>query len=151
MAAPATEPHRPSCVTARPQGSGTFAVESVITTTVPRDHAKLVVIHNGAYGQRIVSIAKVLNIPVVELEVPERELPDVAKIEALLRATPGVTNVAMVHCETSSGMFNPVEAVGRLVHAIHPSASCVLRTRVAWAGRVCLCACLAGWLACSAC
>jgi 2-aminoethylphosphonate-pyruvate transaminase len=113
---------RSGLIPVRAQGSGTFAVESAITSSVPREHAKLLVIHNGAYGQRVVKIAQVLGIPVEELEFPEQELPALDVIERKLQSTPGITNVAMVHCETSSGMFNPVEAVGRLVKQHHPAA-----------------------------
>src|SRR5215467_12144750 len=52
------------------QGSGTFAIESVISSAIPRD-GKLLVLVNGAYGRRIVQMANVHGIEVETLDVPE--------------------------------------------------------------------------------
>lgn len=97
------------------QGSGSFSVESVIGSVIPRD-GKLLVIHNGAYGSRIVQMARCLNIEVVELGYAETALPDLAEIEASLNDD-AITHVACVHCETTTGLLNPIEAIGRLVKA----------------------------------
>lgn len=92
------------------QGSGTFGVESVLSSTLaPSD--KLAVIENGAYGRRIAHIAKVLGLSFETISFAEHEKPDVSQIEARLTAS-AATHVAMVHCETSTGMMNPIEAVG---------------------------------------
>ena len=52
------------------QGSGTFGIESVITSAVPRD-GKLLVLANGAYGERIARIADVAGIERTVLRSPE--------------------------------------------------------------------------------
>ena len=65
------------------QGSGTFSVESVIGSTV-RPGGKLLAIVNGAYGRRIVQIAKVLKIECVALRYAEDRKPDLADVEAAL-------------------------------------------------------------------
>jgi 2-aminoethylphosphonate-pyruvate transaminase len=96
------------------QGSGTFGVEAMIGSALPAD-GKLLVVVNGAYGRRIVQIAATLRIPVVALEGPEDELPDLDRLEERLVADPAVTHVAVVHCETTTGIMNPVEAIGELV------------------------------------
>jgi 2-aminoethylphosphonate-pyruvate transaminase len=96
------------------QGSGTFGVEAMIGSAIPAD-GKLLVVVNGAYGRRIVQIASTLRIPVVAVEDPEDELPDLDRLEEALAGDPAVTHVAVVHCETTTGILNPVEAIGELV------------------------------------
>lgn len=105
------------------QGSGTFAVESVITTFVPRKGGKLLLISNGSYGSRIELIAKTLGIDLVHLKYAETEHPDLAAVEDVLKKDKTITNVACVHCETSSGIINPVEAIGQIVKKHNPAAS----------------------------
>jgi 2-aminoethylphosphonate-pyruvate transaminase len=96
------------------QGSGTFSLEAVVSSTIPPD-GKLLVIVNGAYGRRTEAIAKTLKIPTVALNTPEDGKPDLRQIETALTADPTITHVAVVHCETTSGILNPVEAIGTLV------------------------------------
>ena len=96
------------------QGSGTFSLEAVVSSTLPPD-GKLLVIINGAYGRRIEAIAKVLKISTVALNFPEDSLPDLRQIETTLASDPTITHVTMVHCETTSGILNPVEAIGAIV------------------------------------
>ncbi|MBW7883303.1 MAG: 2-aminoethylphosphonate--pyruvate transaminase [Caldilineaceae bacterium] len=97
------------------QGSGTFGIEAVISSTVPRD-GKLLVLVNGAYGRRIVQIAQVLGIDTAVLSYAENQTPDPNDVETLLQQDPAITNVAVVHCETTTGILNPVEAIGAAVH-----------------------------------
>ena len=96
------------------QGSGTFAVEATIGTAVPRD-GKLLVASNGAYGSRMVEIARRLEIAHIEIAHAETEPIDVARIEAALAADPAITHVAAVHCETTTGILNPAAEVGAVV------------------------------------
>lgn len=96
------------------QGSGSFGLESVVSSTIPRD-GKLLVIINGAYGRRITLIANVLNIEVETLTYPENSKPDLEEIEATLAADCAITNVAVVHCETTTGLVNPVKEIGDIV------------------------------------
>jgi 2-aminoethylphosphonate-pyruvate transaminase len=92
------------------QGSGTFALESVISSAIPRD-GRLLVLVNGAYGRRIAQIARVHSIAVETQETPEnrRITPD------LLPPLSGFTHVAVVHCETTTGILNPVAEIGPAV------------------------------------
>jgi 2-aminoethylphosphonate-pyruvate transaminase len=96
------------------QGSGTFAVESVLSSTVPQD-GKLAAIINGAYGRRIAQIARTLKITVTELVCPEDRRPDIEQLGRVLEAEPSITHVAVVHSETSTGMINPVREIGEIV------------------------------------
>jgi len=98
------------------QGSGTFSVESVLSSSIPQDGV-LLVARNGAYGERIATIARCHGIPVHEVICGEGEPVEPAAVEAALDAHPEVTHLAIVHCETTSGVLNPVEAVGELAAA----------------------------------
>jgi 2-aminoethylphosphonate-pyruvate transaminase len=96
------------------QGSGTFAVESVITSSVPRKNGKLLIIANGAYGLRIGQMAKIHQIDHTLLSWAPNESPVLATIEQALREG-AHTHVVMVHSETTSGIINDVFSVGKLV------------------------------------
>jgi 2-aminoethylphosphonate-pyruvate transaminase len=96
------------------QGSGTFGLEAVVSSTVGPD-GKLMVIINGAYGKRLAKIASVLKIETTQLEFAENETPDVERIRAALESDPSITNVVVVHCETTTGIMNPIEQIGEVV------------------------------------
>ena len=98
------------------QGSGTFAVEATIGSVLPPT-GKLLVLVNGAYGRRIGEIADRLQIDHVVIEQNETEPTDPAAVAQMLEQDPTITHVAMVHCETTTGMLNPVAAVGKQVQA----------------------------------
>jgi 2-aminoethylphosphonate-pyruvate transaminase len=100
-------------VTVPMQGSGTFAVEAMLTTFVPRDGAILVLI-NGAYGQRARRILTVAGRETFVHETAEDTPPDLGAIERLLKETPAITHVFAVHCETTSGILNPIETIAAL-------------------------------------
>lgn len=95
------------------QGSGTFSIEAVLSSCIAPDGKALVIV-NGAYGKRMVQILKTLRIEHVVLECPEDEVPDLAAIEATLHADPPISFVAVVHCETTTGIINPIREVGEL-------------------------------------
>lgn len=92
------------------QGSGTFIVEAAIGTLVGPD-AKLLVLINGAYGERILTIAQRLGRRVRALRWPENQPVDPALLEQSLQETPDITHIALVHCETTTGLENPLAAV----------------------------------------
>lgn len=96
------------------QGSGTFGLEAVVSSTVPTD-GKLLVIINGAYGKRLAKIASVLRIDTVTLEYPENTTPDLREIEDAIKTDGEITNVSVVHCETTTGIINPIREIGEIV------------------------------------
>ena len=104
----------PDCSSVLMQGSGTFGVEATIGSAVPPG-GELLVVSNGAYGARMLKIADRLGIQSIPAHFDETQPADPAEIATLLQAHPGVTHVAAVHCETTSGMLNPVEAIGDVV------------------------------------
>ena len=101
-------------VTVPVQGSGTFAVEAMITTFVSKT-GKLLVLINGAYGQRAKKIAEIAGRAVAVHETPEDRPPDLAKLDAMLAADKAITHVFAVHCETTSGILNPIAETAALV------------------------------------
>jgi 2-aminoethylphosphonate-pyruvate transaminase len=96
------------------QGSGTFIVEATIGTLV-RPSDTLLVLANGAYGERMIDIAKRLGRRVEALRWPEDQAVDPATVARALADNPAVTHVALVHCETTSGLLNPLAAVAAVV------------------------------------
>ena len=98
------------------QGSGTFAVEAALATLVPR-HGRVLVADNGAYCKRMVRIPDRLGREAVVLAHDEKEPADPERIDAALAADPGITHVAQVHCETGTGILNPLPEIARVVAA----------------------------------
>jgi 2-aminoethylphosphonate-pyruvate transaminase len=101
-------------VTVPMQGSGTFAVEAMIGAFVPRD-GKLLILINGAYGQRAKRICQIAGRAHAVLETPEDTPPDLTKLGAALNADKAISHVFAVHCETTSGILNPVAEIARVV------------------------------------
>ncbi len=98
------------------QGSGTFIVEATLGTLVgPK--GKLLVLANGAYGERMLAIAARQGRPAVALRWPEDMPVQAAPVAATLRADPAITHVAVVHCETTTGLLNPLEPLAEVVQA----------------------------------
>jgi 2-aminoethylphosphonate-pyruvate transaminase len=95
------------------QGSGTFGVESIFQTCVPPD-GRVVVLANGAYGERIVQMLKHARIVHRVLRTAEDAPVDAAALDICLAGDPAVTHVAVVHCETTTGLLNPIESIGRV-------------------------------------
>ena len=96
------------------QGSGTFVVEAMLGTFIPHDGKALILI-NGAYGKRMAKICDYLGRAYSILETPEDTPVDVAALERQLAADAAITHVAVVHCETTSGILNQIADVAATV------------------------------------
>jgi 2-aminoethylphosphonate-pyruvate transaminase len=96
------------------QGSGTFGVEAVLATIIP-PNGKLLVLVNGGYGERILQMAQYLKISHSVVRTPEDTSPALVAIERALAGDASITHVACVHCETTTGILNPITEVGRIV------------------------------------
>ena len=96
------------------QGSGTFVVEAMIGTFVPRE-GKLLVLVNGAYGQRILKMCAYHGRNCVSEDTPEDVPADPAAVDRRLAADPAISHVVVVHCETTSGVLNPIAAISEVV------------------------------------
>ena len=92
------------------QGSGTFSVEAALGTLVPKAGTVLVP-DNGSYCKRIVRILGYLGRRTVVLAHGEQEPADPDRIDAALSADPSITHVAQVHCETGTGILNPLPQI----------------------------------------
>ena len=95
------------------QGSGTFGVEAAIGTLVPRA-GHVLVPQNGAYCQRITRICRVLGRRVTTIDYAEDQPVSATDIDQALAADPSITHVALVHCETSTGILNPLEGIAQM-------------------------------------
>lgn len=95
------------------QGSGSFVVESVLTSTI-RDSDHALIISNGAYGERIAQMAERIGLSYTHYTTAYNTPPAINELELLLQAEPHITHIAMVHCETTTGILNPIEAVAAL-------------------------------------
>jgi 2-aminoethylphosphonate-pyruvate transaminase len=98
------------------QGSGTFIVEATIGTLVGPDD-KLLVLVNGAYGERIVKIAQRLGRAVDTLVWEEVDPIDPGRVARALDADLSITHVAVIHCETTTGLLNPLAEIAAVVAA----------------------------------
>lgn len=96
------------------QGPGTYAVEAAIGTLVPRG-GKLLVLVNGAYGRRAAEMSRRMGRTTTTLEWPEDQAVDPSEVEAALAADPAVTDVLLVHLETTSGLLNPLAPIAATV------------------------------------
>lgn len=93
------------------QGSGTFTIESVIGSVIPPG-GRLLVAVNGAYGRRMVQIAERLRIDVVSLCFEEDQPVSEAAVAEAMHSRGPFTHIGVIHCETTTGMMNPVERIG---------------------------------------
>lgn len=101
-------------VTVPVQGSGTFAVEAMLTNFVPRG-GKVLILVNGSYGKRAVKICQYAGRAHAVLETPEDVPPDVERVAAALAADTAISHVFAVQCETTSGILNPIAEIGAVV------------------------------------
>jgi 2-aminoethylphosphonate-pyruvate transaminase len=96
------------------QGSGTFSVEAAVNTLVPRDGHVLVLI-NGAYGTRMAKLTAMMGRRVSTFETAEDAPTTPQDVERLLLADPSITHVGLIHCETSTGILNPLPEIAAVV------------------------------------
>jgi len=94
------------------QGSGTFGVESVISSVIP-SNGNLIVLNNGHYGERMIDIAKIYGINVIEYKLNENEPINPSVLDNLFQYHPKIDFLACVHCETTTGILNPINEVGK--------------------------------------
>jgi 2-aminoethylphosphonate-pyruvate transaminase len=110
----ATSSHPENYTAVLMQGSGTFSVEAMIGTVVP-DSGRLLVLANGAYGQRLAKIASYLKLDHLVNDSGELAPPDLERLEQTLRDDTQITHVVVVHNETTTGMMNPLEEIAAIV------------------------------------
>jgi 2-aminoethylphosphonate aminotransferase len=106
----------PDYTTVLMQGSGTFAIEAVLSTLV-KDTDKVLVCSNGVYGETAAKIMRRHRLPQVVLAYPIDAPVSLKAAEAMLRQDPSITHLYFVHCETTSGILNPLEELLALARA----------------------------------
>ena len=95
------------------QGSGTFSVEAAVATLVPK-HGHVLVPDNGAYCKRAAKLSQMMSRKATMLPCPEDAPISVAAVEAALKADASITHVILIHCETGTGVENPLAEVAAL-------------------------------------
>lgn len=98
------------------QGSGTFAVEAMLGSLLPPS-GKALVLANGAYGQRTAKILTYLGRPFTLIDKGDYLPPRAEDVSKALEADQDITHVIAIHCETSSGILNPIEEISRATYA----------------------------------
>ena len=98
------------------QGSGTFSVEAAVNTLVPRDGHLLVMV-NGAYGRRMARLTEMMGRKLSVIEAADDAAFGVADVTRVLDADPSITHVGLIHCETSTGILNPLAEIAAAVAA----------------------------------
>ena len=96
-------------------GSGTINIDICINSLLPADK-KVLIINNGAYSTRAAEVCEYYNLPFIDLKFPVDELPDLNKIEQVLKENPQIALVHTTHNETGTGILNPVREIGALAH-----------------------------------
>lgn len=96
------------------QGSGTFGIEAVMTCAVPASGKWLIAI-NGSYGRRMQNIANTHGMETTILNYRENEYVSAEMIDEALANDSSISGVAVVHCETTTGIMNPIEEIGKVV------------------------------------
>lgn len=98
------------------QGSGSFVVESVLQTALSQeDH--ILILSNGAYGNRMIEMAERIGKRVTALRFEYDKVPDFDDVKALVQEDKTITHIAMVHCETTTGMLNPIEPLTQIAQS----------------------------------
>jgi len=94
-------------------GSGTAAVEAILSSVIPSDGV-ILIINNGAYGQRMLQMALIYGLGVVEYVSPITEKIDLVHLENVIQNGPKLTHLAVVHNETTTGLLNPIKEIGEI-------------------------------------
>ena len=96
-------------------GSGTIVMDVCISSLLP-EGKKILIINNGTYSMRAVEICEYYNLPFINFERPIDELPDLNKVEQILKGNRDIALVYTTHNETGTGILNPVREIGSLAH-----------------------------------
>lgn len=96
------------------QGSGTFVVEAVIGSAIGSTD-KLLIISNGSYGNRMGTICHYLKLDYILIKIPETQPVTPEKVKEILKENTDITHVALVHCETTTGILNPLEELAKCI------------------------------------
>ncbi len=99
------------------QGSGTFAIEAALGSFCPPAENTTLVVANGAYGDRAAKILEKIGRPIVKIDKGDSAAPSADEVAAMLDEDPMISHVWVIHCETTSGIVNPIADMARAVKA----------------------------------
>ncbi len=98
------------------QGSGTFAIEAALGSFCPdKRNKKTLVVANGAYGDRAAKILERIQRPHIKIDKGDSAAPTAEDITTMLDSDKSISHVWLVHCETTSGIVNPIHELGEAV------------------------------------
>lgn len=95
------------------QGSGSFGVEATLNSAIGKNDKCLFIV-NGAYGERMVSMAEKMKMDFEVYRTDYNIVPHTISIKDILDNDSNITHIAMVHCETTTGILNPLDGVAKL-------------------------------------
>lgn len=96
-------------------GSGTLNIDVCLNSLLP-ENRKILIINNGAYSSRAVEICQYYGLPYIDLKFPVDQRPDLSLIEQTLKEHPDIALVHTTHNETGTGLLNPINEIGQIVH-----------------------------------
>lgn len=96
-------------------GSGTVVMDVCISSLLPEEK-KILIINNGTYSMRAVEICEYYDLPFINFECLIDEIPDLNKVEQILKENQDIALVYTTHNETGTGILNPIREIGFLVH-----------------------------------
>ncbi len=99
-------------------GSGTINIDVCLNSLLP-EKGRILIINNGAYSTRAAEICEYYGLPFVNLKFPVDELPDLSRVEQILKENPDIALVHTTHNETGTGILNPIREIGELAHKYH--------------------------------
>ncbi len=99
------------------QGSGTFAIEAALGSLCPAQKKKTLVVANGAYGDRAADILTRIDRPFIKIDKGDSAAPTAEDVSTMLDADPSISHVWLVHCETTSGIVNPISDISAVCKA----------------------------------
>jgi 2-aminoethylphosphonate-pyruvate transaminase len=99
------------------QGSGTFAMEAALGSLCPAQKKKTLVVANGAYGDRAADILSRIDRPFIKIDKGDSAAPTAEDVSTMLDADPSISHVWLVHCETTSGIVNPIVDISAVCKA----------------------------------
>jgi len=94
-------------------GSGTAVMDSIISSVVP-PNKKILIINNGAYGERLVKIAETYMIPLIELRFDWGAEINLDEVKTILEKENDISCIGVIHHETTTGILNPIKKIGKL-------------------------------------
>lgn len=97
-------------------GSGTAGVEAVLSSIC--HNQKILVIHNGAYSKRMLSILKTYSANVFNFESSYIQPIDFNNLENILKQN-HFNYICCVHNETGTGLLNDIQKISDLAHQYH--------------------------------